>query len=102
MLKRLLIAVLLPLLLLISQHQLLAHEISHTPTPSQQQHKHQAPHSDFCSQCAQSAGLAAGLLPEILSVTALQTQTCLADEAQISALSTCGLPFSARAPPSIL
>ncbi len=102
MLKRLLIAVLLPLLLVISQQQLLAHEISHTPTPSQQQDKHQAPHSDFCSQCAQSAGLASGLLPEIFSVSALQVHVCPADEAQTSALSSCYQPFSARAPPSIL
>lgn len=102
MFKRLFLILVLPLLLLLAQQQLLAHEITHLDSHTQQQNKHQAPHTDFCPQCAQSAGFSSGLLPEISSYLCVELQDYYNDLPKTLSTSYPSKPYSARAPPLFL
>ena len=102
MLKRPALIVVLPLLLLLAQQQLLAHEISHLDSQTQQQDKHQAPHQHFCPQCAQSIGIDGALEIKPWNID-LFFQSFINETLLVSrCIDLLTQHFSARAPPVIL
>lgn len=102
MIKRLLISIVFPLLMLLAQQQLFAHELSHLDQTSSSQDQHHAPQHDFCSKCAHGSEFGHGLLSDIQPFYAFVSSTETVVFHAIPYYRLLATHFSARAPPSIL
>jgi hypothetical protein len=100
MLKRLLIIVMLPMLLLFAQQQMFAHEISHIKQ-SQQTNKHHSVPSEFCAQCGHLAGLSSGLLSDTILLQSMPYQHVIESSPTFLTNHLSTSYFSARAPPTV-